>query len=64
MNKKIKRLSELPEEQRLKIMSILNRNRYKAPTQTTAKKRTQVKKKFTSVIGKNDYQNWLLKQLN
>jgi hypothetical protein len=63
MNKKIKRLSELPEEQRLKIMSILNRNRYKAPT-PTAKKRTQVKKKFTSVIGKNDYQNWILKQLN
>ena len=62
MNKKIKYLSELPEEQRLKIMSILNRNRYKAPTPT--KKRTTVKKKFTSSIGKNDYQNWLLKQLN
>ncbi len=59
MKKEIKRLSELPEEQRLKIMSILNKNRY-IPTKT----RTTGKRKLTSVIGKNDYQNWLFKQLN
>jgi len=59
MKKVIKRLSELPEEQRLKIMSILNRNRVKPLSE---KKIT--KKNFTSVISKTDYQNWINKQLN
>jgi len=56
MKKPIIKFSDLPEQERLKLQTILNRNKVKIPLQTLLKINTSISKK--------DFENWLQNHLN
>jgi hypothetical protein len=56
MKKPIIKFSDLPEQERLKLQTILNRNKVKIPLPTLLK--------LNTTISKKDFENWLQNHLN
>ena len=56
MKKPIIKFNDLPEQERLKLQTILNRNKVKIPLPTLLK--------LNTTISKKDFEDWLQKHIN